>query len=373
MALPRFPRRRLLLGAAALPLVAARAKEAARPFEVLQLLDASPIQRELARDLAAGVQAAIAEYNRGAAAVARPVRLQQIEVANDADLQRVLEGLRDDGTAALLGSVGESLSLRCIERSRQLKLGIAHVGPWLADNRHDGDDDVVPLFASREMQIRHALTQLQGMGIQELGVVFGTPADEALLAPGVAPAASRLGLRMRALGRLDSERLNAQLQPASGAPAVLLFLGATLELARLTQLLAQRRLQRYVVSLADIDLASLMQFGAGRSVPLIVTQVVPNPVTSNLGVVRAYRAQWKLLYEEAPTPLSLAGYLTARYFTQVLARHEGAPTRAALLQAFGRRPPAELDGFDLRFEARASRGSRFVTQAMLTADGRLVA
>jgi ABC-type branched-subunit amino acid transport system substrate-binding protein len=374
MSSPFSMRRRLLLaGAAAWPLASRATGAVARPVKVVQLLDSSLYQRELSRDHAAGVQVAMAEYNRSTAGIARPVRLQQIEVAGEPELAREIASLRSDlGVCALLGSVGEALSLRSVPLARQEKLGLVHVAPWLADDRFDADEDVVPLFASRDMQVQHAMAQLQGIGIQEVGVVFGTPGDEALLGHAVAEVARKLAVKMRVLGALDSASLNQQLSPGGGAPAVLLFVGATVELARLTQTLAQRKLQRYVVSLADVDVSTLLQLGSGRTVPLIVTQVVPNPNTSSLGVVRSYRQQLKLLFDEAPTPVSLAGYLAARYFTQVLGRVEGAVTRASLLQAFGKRPPAELDGFEVRFNGTASRGSRFVTQTMLTPDGRLV-
>jgi hypothetical protein len=365
-------RRQLLAGAAAWPLLARGTGTPVRTLKVVQLLDGSMYQRELSRDHAAGVQAGIAEHNRSPAGLARPVQLQQVEVSNEADLAKAMAGLKaDPAVCALLGSVGESLALRSVPLVRHERLGLVQVGPWLADDRYDADEDVVPLFASRDTQVRHALAQLQGVGVQELGVVYGTPADESLLGPAIAEVARRLNLRMQALGALDSAA-GTTLSAGGGVPAVLLFVGATLELARLTQLLAQRKLQRYVVSLADVDLAALLQLGSGRTVPLIVTQVVPNPSTSAMPVVRAYRQQLKLLYDEAPTPVSLAGYLAARYFTQVLGRVEGPVTRASLLQAFGRRPPATLDGFELRFDGSRSRGSRYVTQTLLTPDGRLV-
>jgi hypothetical protein len=367
-------RRELLAGAAALPLLAhAAGTNGPRGVKVVQLLDGSAYQRELARDLAAGVQAGIAEYNRSPVGIARPVQLQQLDIGSDADLAAAVAALRaDPAVSALLGNAGESLALRCTALLRQARLGLVQVAPWLADERYDADEEVVPLFASRVTQLRHALAQLQDIGVHEVGVVFGTPADEALLGPAVNAVGAKLGLHVRPLGVLDSAPLNQQLVPGAGGPAVLLFVGVTLELARLTQMLAQRKLQRYVVSLADIDVPTLLQLGSGRTVPLIVTQVVPNPATSSLGVVRAYRQQLKLLFDEAPTPVGLAGYVAARYFTQVLGRMEGPVTRAGLLQAFGRRPAADLDGFQVRFSGAASRGSRYVTQTLLTADGRLV-
>ena len=368
---PLLPRRSVLAAAAALPFTrqAAAASTATTPCKVAQLLDGSPYQRELARDHGAGLQAAIAEHNRGRAGARRPVQLEQVQVEGEAGRAQAMAALRGDpSVCALVGTAGEALALRSLALAREQRLGLVHVGPWLAESAHDGDADVVPLFASREMQLRHALTQLQGIGLAEVGVVFGTPQEQAQRGGGMLAAAQRSGTRMRLLGSLDSPSL----QLDTGAPAVLLFAGGTVELARLTRLLAQRRLQRYVVSLADVDLATLLQIGSGRSVPLIVTQVVPNPATSALPVVRGYREQLRRLFDEAPTPLSLVGYLAGRYAAQVIARIEGPLNRATVMQAFARRPSIDLDGFGIRFDGSASRGSRYVTQTMLTADGRLI-
>ena len=155
------------------------------------------------------------------------------------------------------------------------------------------------------------------------------------------------------------------------AVLVLLFVGGTLELARFTQGLSQRSLQRYVVSLSDVDLTTLMQVGAGKAIPLILTQVVPNPQTSPLSVARNYRGLLKELFDEPPSHLSLAGYLAGRYASQVLKRIEGPMSRATVLAEFQKRPAIDLGGYAIDFHDRL-RGSLFVTQTLLTADGRLV-
>lgn len=156
------------------------------------------------------------------------------------------------------------------------------------------------------------------------------------------------------------------------SPIVMLFLGETIELSQFMQALSARRLQRYIVSLADIDVVTLMQLGVGRAVPLILTQVVPNPQTSNLAAVRDYRVSLKLQFDEKPAHISLAGYLAARYALQVFARMERPPTRDAVLEAFDRRAADDVGGFQIGFDATRQRGSAYVTQTLLTGDGRLI-
>lgn len=184
---------------------------------------------------------------------------------------------------------------------------------------------------------------------------------------------------MRAL-KLRSVRFTAQAGEDSAAiagrlpsstPAVVLFFGGSIELARFAQGLGQRGLQRYVVGLSDVDVPTLLQVGVGKSVPLILTQVVPNPQSSPIAAVRNYRGLLKQLFDETPSPISLAGYLAGSYAAQVLKRIEGPLARTTVLAEFQKRPGIDLGGFSIDFRDR-SRGSPFVTQTMLTGDGRLL-
>ncbi|MGA0612745.1 ABC transporter substrate-binding protein [Caldimonas sp. KR1-144] len=355
----------------ALPLAATAQPRGARPLRIAQLLDVSADQQDLSRDYATGVRLAVAELNQAG----RPWQLVTLESdGSAASLAQAVKRLRDDADIAMLvGTAGERLALASAAALRQEGLAIAQVGPWVADNTLDGDDTVFPLFASREVQLRRVLQDLGSMGVRELGVVYASPRERSALGAGVEALAARLSLRTIPLAApvgADLAAWGASL--AATSPVLQLFLGGAPELARFTQGLAQAGRQRYVVGLADVDMTTLLQIGPGKSVPLILTQVVPNPQSSALPVVRGYRALLKQLFDEAPSPMSLAGYLAARYAAQAIGRFETPPSRAQALAELQRRPNADLGGFAISFGSGQRRGSQFVAQTMLTADGRLV-
>lgn len=154
-------------------------------------------------------------------------------------------------------------------------------------------------------------------------------------------------------------------------PVFLIFMGAGVELAQFTRGLSQRGPQRYVVCLSDVDTSTFLQLNPGKSVPIIFTQVVPNPQSSKVPVVRAYRDALQRLFDEAPSPVSLAGYLAGRYAATVLATAGPNPTRARVLAEFQRRRPIELDGWRLEFAERG-RASSFVSQTLLNTHGSFV-
>lgn len=359
-----------LAGLLATPTAQAQPRNA-KPLRIAQLLDVSLDQQELSRDYSTGVRLAVAELGQAG----RPWQLISLECdGSKSSLDAALQRLRDDPSITMLvGTAGEHLALDSAAALRREGMAIAQVGPWVSDVRAEQDNAVLPLFASREDQLRRALQDLRTMGVVEIGVLYTGSREHQTMGAGVDALAARLGLRIRPYVANDGTDFSVWgRKVAMESPVVLLFLGGSPELARLTQGIATSGRQHYVVSLSDVDLTTLMQLNPARSVPLILTQVVPNPQTSTQPVVRAYRTLLKQLYDEAPSHLSLAGYLAGRYAAQVVGRFETPPSRAELLAGFQRRPGADLGGFQVSFSGDLKRGSSFVSQTMLTADGRLL-
>jgi len=149
-------------------------------------------------------------------------------------------------------------------------------------------------------------------------------------------------------------------------------MGTSIELAQFTRGMGKRVVQRYVVCLADVDTNTFLQLNPGKGVPIIFTQVVPNPLSSRVPVVRAYRDALGRLFDEAPSPVSLAGYLAGRYAATVLAATGPNPTRAKVLAEFQRRRPIELDGWRVEY-TNNGRASSFVSQTLLNVQGNFIA
>lgn len=373
-------RRHLLIGGAATlaaPLALAqspgRATRAAAPTgtaRVAQILDMSLEQQELSRDYSTGVRLAWATAGSASA----PLPLVTFETdGSAASLARTLAAIREDNSiCALLATVGERLALDCATALKRERLDIAHVGPWLADTASDLDENTLCLFASRQAQLRHALRSLEGMGIVELGVVYAGAAQRNAHDAEITMLATDLKLKVTRHSPQAGEDIEALARRLPGdLPVVVVFVGGTVELARLSQVLSARRMQRYLVGLADVNATALTQIGTGATTSVILTQVVPNAQSSTLPVVRTYRQRLKELYEETPTPVSLAGYLVGRYALQVLSRVPEVPTRSSALAAFRKRPSEDLGGFVVDFRGQP-RGSSFVTQTMLSSEGRLI-
>lgn len=368
-------RRRALLGAAALvaaPAVLAQASKAtARSVLVAQIVDTSPAQQDVSKDFLIGSRAAWQDINARGGLRGKPV--QHVSVETDgtaAGLRAALQPLLDNPACLVLsGTAGDPAAGLLAAELRLQNAPIAHVAPWLQNSSVEVDERTFPIFATRQDQIGHALKSLTVMGVSEVGAVYASSAEYTLYREDLERIATGMKLKLqtyRASGDLD--RLGQRLTP--GTPAILLFVGGTPELVQFTQGLEKQQRQRYIVALADVNLQTMTQMGGARSTPVIATQAVPM-VNASLPVVRSYRETMARLFDEPPVSLSLAGFIAARYTYEVLRDMDGAMNRQSVLGAFQRREAVDVGGYRVAFNPQR-RSATYVTQSMLTIDGRVI-
>ena len=344
---------------------------ASRSVAIAQLVDVSQAQQDVSKDFLIGSRAAWQDINLRGGIRGRRVEHLALEADGTPDSARAaFDGVKNNTSCvAMSGSVGDQLATAIVSLSRQDGLNMAHVAPWLQNSITEIDDNTFPIFASRQEQIAHALKNFAVMGISEIGTVYGSEKEYFSYRTEVERVAAALKLKIQAFrGQGDLRALGQKL--TSETPVLLLFLGGTPELAAFTQGLEKQTRQRYVVALADVNLQTMQQMGAGRNTPVIATQPVPM-VTSSIAVVRSYRETLARLFDEPPNALSLAGFIAARYTYEVLSGMDGALTRPAVLSAFQKRADHDLGGFRISFNSQR-RSSAYVTQSMMMQDGRLI-
>ncbi len=375
----QLDRRRLLQQAALTAAIAstsgwAQPGKPSRPpasIVIAQLVDFSQAQRDVSKDFLIGSRAAWQDINlRGGL---NGLQVQHLAIETDgtpASLRAALDSVKANPACVVMsGSAGDQLASQLVKLSRQDGFNMANVAPWLQNSGMEVDDKTFPIFAARQEQITYALKTLAVMGMSELGAVYGSSLDHAAYHVEVERIASSMQLKLASFqGGGELRALGQKLTPRT--PAVLLFVGGTPELAEFTQGLEKQARHRYIVALADVNLTTMAQMGAARSTPVIATQPVPL-VNANLAIVKSYRETLARLFDEPPTPLSLAGFIAARYTYDVLSGVDTALTRQSALAAFQRRSTVDVGGFRVSFNAQR-RSNTYVTQSMMAADGRLI-
>lgn len=357
------------------PVWAQTARPAAPPpsrnIVVAQIVDFSQDQQDVSKDFLVGSRAAWQDINLRGGIRGRPVQHLALETdGTPASAVAAIESIRDNPACiALSGTVGDALATQLLTASLRQPLGIAQVAPWLQGSAMELGDQTFPIFSARQEQISYALKTLSVMGLKELGVVYASPRHQATHRADMQRMASSMQLKLQSFQGDGDLRALGQFMSAT-APAVLLFIGGTPELAEFTQGMAKQARQRYLVALADVNLQTMLQMGAARSTPVIATQPVP-VVNSNLPVVRQFREVLSRLFDEPPTALGLAGFIAARFTSEVIAAVDGNLTRSSVLAAFQRRADRDIGGFQVAYDSK-SRTSHYVTQTMLASDGRVI-
>lgn len=338
---------------------------------VAQLVDMSYLQQDVAKDFLIGSRAAWQDINLRGGLRGRPVKHWVLETDGSEQSARLAwaQARENPSCIALSGTAADPLTHQLNALLRIDNAGLAHVAPWLQNASIELDAHTFAIFSSRDEQISHALASLSALGATSLGVVFASALERQQNITDVRRISQKLGLALQEQA-LTGNLSDAGQKLSATTAAVILFIGGTPELAHFTQGLEKQARQRYVVALADVNLQTLRYMGAAKSIPIIATQAVPL-VNSALPIVRSYRQVLAKLYDEPPTPLSLAGFIAARYTYEVLQGIEGPVTRASTLQAFSRRQNYDLDGFRVAYTEQR-RSSAYVTQSMLGTDGKLV-
>lgn len=344
---------------------------AAHALVVAQIVDSTASQLDVSRDFLIGSRAAWQDINAKGGVNGRPIHHLNLEVdGSPASLRSALDSIKKiPNCVALSGTAGDSAASQLVALLKQDQHDIAHVAPWLQNSALDGDTRTFPIFASRQDQIAQALKSLSIMSVPDLGAVYASEREYTLYHDDVERASAALKIRLKSYkptGDLSQVGKNLTLD----TPRILLFIGGTPELVQFTQGIDKQARQRYIVAMADVNLQTMMQMGAARHTPVMATQVVPM-VNSTLPIVRAYRETLARLFDEPPTPQSLAGYIAARYTSEILNTVEGPPTRQSTLLTFQRRQTVDVSGFRVSFNAQG-RGGSYVTQSMIAPDGRLV-
>jgi ABC-type branched-subunit amino acid transport system substrate-binding protein len=356
--------------AAMLPAIPVRAQPV-KPWVIAQIVDTTAQQQDVSKDFLIGSRAAWQEINAKGGLQGRPVKHLSIEADGTAtSLKAALDSAQSiTSCIALSGTAGDRTAQALTSLLRAERSGLAHVAPWLQNASNELDDTTFPIFADRQAQISHIVKSLSVVGTKDLGVIYASPQEFALYRADVERAAQRMSMQITtSQPAQDLKSVGQKLAPTS--PAVQLFIGGTPELAQLTAGLEQQSRQRYVLALADVNLQTMKEMGAARQTPVFAAQTVPM-VNSSLPVVRAYRAAMSKFFDEPANPLSLAGYIAARYTFEVLNRVGAGLNRQTALAAFQKRESIDVGGFVVNYNA-AGRGSQFVTQSMLGKDGNMV-
>lgn len=344
---------------------------ASRNPRVIQVVDSSNQTQDISKDFLVGSRSAWNEINDAGGVRGQLIRHTVIETDGSAtQINAAWTQMRNDASClASFGSCADGLAAALTIQSQSDSSELAHVAPWLQSASVDPGANTFSIFSTREQQIQHALKSMSTVGVNSMMVVYASAIESQQNTRDIQRMAQSLKLSLREMP-IQSDLTSQARQISQTTTPLVLFLGGTPELVQFMRGWNPGSNMRYIIALADVNLQTAQQMMVNRYVPVIGTQAVPM-VTASLPIVRRYRKALAKYYDEPPTALSLAGYLSAIYTAQVLQSVRGTLNRSSAFDAFSRRQAMDLEGFRVAY-GNGKLQSAFVTQSILSADGRVI-
>ena len=340
-------------------------------WDIVQIIDTSILQQDVSKDVLIGARAAWQSINQQGGLQGRPVRQVVLEVdGTEASARKAFLTAYSSGSClAISGTTGDSTSQLVTQWLQDEGSQLAHVAPWLQNSELVVGHKTFAICADRQKQISHAATYWAALGVKELSVIYASAQEQAAHKQEIERIGKTLKIKIVHIAVQESlQNLGESLTPT--AYSVQLFIGGTPELIALIQGLEMQKRSSIIMGLSDINLQAVQQLGIVKRTLIMAAQSVP-VVTSSLPIVQTYRTAMARFFDEPPTPLSLTGFIGARYTYEVLSKVNRPLSRQVAFNAFAQREPMDLGGYKIDYRG-TGRGSHYVTLSMLGPQGKTI-
>ena len=282
--------------------------------------------------------------------------------------------INDDKVFALVGSVGTPTSAAV--QPIATEAGVPFIGAFtgaefLRDPYKPGVVNVrASYFQETETMVDHLTKDL---GVTRIAIFYQDDAFGQAGLAGVKRALDKRHMTLAAEGTYERNTTavkGALLSIMKGKPEAVIMIGAYQPCAAFIKLAHQVKLDATFVNISFVGSDALAKELGSDAAGVVITQVVPLPEDSSIGLVKRYQAALKASKPDAkPGFVSLEGYMVGRLIIGALDKVEGEITRKALLDAITKTGTFDLGGVKLEYSASSNRGSSQVFLTVLQPDG----
>lgn len=330
---------------------------------------------ELGAGMRLGIEAAFSEANRAGGVHGRRLELVSLDDRYEPDIAHAntIELVEDESVFAMIGEVGTPTSFTAAPLARDA--GVPFLAPFTgAAFLRSGTGGVVNLRASYEQETELMVARLtEDLGFKRIAVLYQNDSygedgragvESALLRRGLFPVAQEYYLR-------NSRAVKAPVSfIVDNNPEAVIMIGAYAPVAAAIKE-TRKSIDPIFMAVSFVGPYALArELGSSQSENVYVTQVVPVPSDSHLGVVESYRQALASHDPEAePGFVSLEGYLAGRLAIAMLESCGPEPTRQCFADAPITAGAIDIDGFVLEFGPGDNQGSDAVFLTALGPDG----
>jgi branched-chain amino acid transport system substrate-binding protein len=367
---------------AAVLLASASAQVAAQGRDIVvgQVAPFSGAQAVTGRAIHAGARLYIDHINAQGGIRGNRIRLVTRDDAQVAERTVALVGelVRSEAPVALIGTVGTTNVEALIADGVLPRSGVPLVGAVSGASSAIAGANVFVIKASYHEEVNRLFTNLAGLGINRVGLVYQDDALGQDVITGAEQAAARHGIEL--IARAGYARNTVEVQPAVAAmvqarPQVV-FLGATTAAA--IEFVRAYRAQggsATLYGLSIIDTRQLLaQLGPDGARGFAFSVVLPLATQRTIAVNLEYLRLREQSQDPELSARSIEGFIAAKALVHALqqAAASGAVTPAAVVKGLQSMRGVDLGGYAVDFGRKGRAGSNYVDFAMLGDGGRVV-
>jgi branched-chain amino acid transport system substrate-binding protein len=225
-------------------------------------------------------------------------------------------------------------------------------------------------FQETETMVEHLTKDL---GVSRIAIFYQDDAFGQAGLTGVKRALDRRKMSLVAEGAYERNTTavkRALLSIRNGRPEAVIMVGAYKPCAEFIKVARQIKLDAVFVNISFVGSEALAKELGRDGAGVVVTQVVPFPTDTSIGVVAHYHAALKAVKADAaPGFVSLEGYMVGRLVVMALEKIPGNTiTRATMLEAMSHN--FDLGGITLTYGPNDNQGSDHVFLTVIQSDGR---
>ena len=330
----------------------------------------------LGQGMREGLLAAFAEANKAGGIKGRQIELISRDDGYDPNksIQVAKQLIDQDKVFALVGSVGTPTSAAVQPIASEA--GVPFIGAFTGAEflRTPYKANVVNFRASYFQETETMVEHLtKDLGVSRIAIFYQDDAFGQAGLTGVKRALDRRKLALVAEGAYERNTTavkRALLLIRKGRPEAVIMVGAYKPCAEFIKVAHQIKLDAVFVNISFVGSEALAKELGRDGAGVVVTQVVPFPTDTSIGVVAHYQAALKAVKADAsPGFVSLEGYMVGRLVVLALEKIPGNTiTRANMLEAMSHN--FDLGGITLTYGPNDNQGSDHVFLTVIQSDGR---
>lgn len=331
----------------------------------------------LGQGMREGMLAAFNEANKAGGVKGHKIELVSRDDGYDPNkaIQAAKQLIDQDKVFALIGSVGTPTSAAV--QPIATDAGVPFIGAFTGAEflRTPYKPNVVNVRASYFQETETMVEHLtKDLNVSRIAIFYQDDGFGQAGLAGVKQALDRRKMTLVAEGAYERNTTavkRALLSIREGKPEAVIMVGAYQPCAEFIKVAHEVKLDAVFVNISFVGSDALAKELGRDGAGVVVTQVVPFPSDTSIGVVAHYQAALKALKADAtPGFVSLEGYMVGRLMIMALEKVPAdAITRANLLDAISHNK-FDLGGVTLSYGPDNNRGSDHVFLTVIQSDGR---